>query len=157
MNSTGFWIFFSNFALINAHTFSIGFKSGEYGGQSITVIYYLCRIVMLPTTNELYNYPSVIQHYRSLKFLWTHLNYYLISLYIFCIKVFSKYLKSYFSICWNSSQWLIFCPLLLLFVFNILFIFLHPFITWWIISIDCSFIGEKYFIPIFIKISSTPV
>ena len=34
-----FWIFFDpNFALIYAHTFSIGFNSGEYGGQSITVI-----------------------------------------------------------------------------------------------------------------------
>ena len=34
-----FWIFFyPNFALINAHTFFIGFKYGEYGGQSITVI-----------------------------------------------------------------------------------------------------------------------
>ena len=34
-----FWIFFDpNFALINVHTFSIGFKSGEYGDQSITII-----------------------------------------------------------------------------------------------------------------------
>ena len=31
-------IFYPNFPLINAHTFSIGFKSGEYGGQSINVI-----------------------------------------------------------------------------------------------------------------------
>ena len=32
-------IFDPCFALINAHTFSIGFKSEEYGGQSINVIY----------------------------------------------------------------------------------------------------------------------
>ena len=45
LNCNNLWIqlvfeyfFDTNFALINAHTFLIGFNSGEYCGQSITVI-----------------------------------------------------------------------------------------------------------------------
>ena len=151
-------IFYTNFALINAHTFSIGFKSGEYSGQSITVI--SLSLHNFNASNDQWTLQLSICGAKWLLFkisLNSSKPLFNIPIYFYLLIFSSNIWRVTFPFAEIAPHRFSFYSHLLLFVFNILFIFLHPFITWRIINIDCSFIGEKYVMPIFIKMSSTPI